>query len=839
MKKFINRLSVISLIAIILLNLILPVVQAALSTPPEELVEENNVVTTLDSYLILGLEYQAYNKAEYETNPLTATPKKTYVAGDIVKIDVKIKEAEGIGPITTCSYNVFYDINLLTLKSAETPMDKYGPFGTSIEDGYVGHQCSRTGEENMTVGSTVTNLIFEAKADSDLDNPTTIIIFNGDFSDENANPLALMGTMNTPSITIPEPQEQPELKTHGIEITKVDEEGNPITTSSAIYRITTPSGEKKLVQTNETVADGKLVLNDLTKPLELGEGTDTAEYIIEELSAPHGYVLDQVPKTLTVKFDTDGTILEAKIGETVQTVTNNIIALSFTNEKEEEPPVIPDSHVTFIINKIDEDDNPIAESSTSFSLKVTSEDIRYLTTTNGTVTKQLDIPEDISTPITYTLNEIKAPDGYVLDGQDINISVAYTKNADNTISVSSATKTSGENATISNVGNIITINVKNKEIKEQEKFQIEITKVNEAGNAITEDSAMFLITSPNNSSKIVETNVSDGKITLQENIPEGDLNPEGYTYKIQEIRAPNGYKNNSKEISLNIKFSDETGTRKVSSADITGSEGLAQGTISDNVVSFNIVNEKEEGNFTITLNKVNSEGNPITVPNVYFKLKKPNGETELLQTDAMGKIIYTEQMPEAEGEVEYKLQEIVAPDGYILNNNEQTIKLNFTKVSGIMTLSEATVVDPITKVGNVTNDNLTINFKNEEETPVVQNKDFTLSVNKIDKESGNLITNSTAIFQLLNPDGTSVGLFETDSSGIAKIKVELPETATTIEYKLIEKVAPNGYILDDSEKIISITFVENSGTIRSRRYKCSWNKCKKRNYNSNISKYVI
>ena len=156
-----------------------------------------------------------------------------------------------------------------------------------------------------------------------------------------------------------------------------------------------------------------------------------------------------------------------------------------------------------------------------------------------------------------------------------------------------------------------------------------------------------------------------------------------------------------------------------------------------------------------------------------------------------------------------------------------------------MTLSGATVVDPITKVGDIVNNNLTINFKNEEEVPIVPNEDFTLSVNKIDKESGKLITNSTAIFQLLNTDGTSVGLFETDSSGIAKIKVELPKEATTIEYKLVEKVSPNGYILDESEKIISITFVENSGIIRSRRYKCSWNKCKKRNNKYNISKYVI
>lgn len=170
-------------------------------------------------------------------------------------------------------------------------------------------------------------------------------------------------------------------------------------------------------------------------------------------------------------------------------------------------------------------------------------------------------------------------------------------------------------------------------------------------------------------------------------------------------------------------------------------------------------------------------------------------------------------MPEVEGEVQYKIQEIVAPDGYVLNSSEQIIKLNFAKIEGVMTLTGAVTVDPISTVGDIINNNLSINFKNEEKVPEIQTEDFTLSVNKIDKKSGNLIKNNTAIFQVLNSNGTSVGLFETDNNGTAKIKLKLPKTAGTIEYKLVEKVAPRGYILDESEKIVTITFVENNGII--------------------------
>lgn len=578
MRKFIKKLLSVSLASIILLNIIMPVVQAVPIKPDEssEIVVEDNV-NKEGSYAIYGLEYEAYDKAEYDMDPKTAKTKKTYNVGDVVKISLNIKETnaqwEGLSQLQA---SIWYDVDVLEPISKNN--EDYEDFkfqknysdwmGNELENGYISVNAPTVDKANLKAGDWVMEMFFIALTDSNT--KTSVVVYDIQSDDKSSgDAYTWQGNANTPILELPEPQEQPELKTHGIEITKVDEEGNPITTSPAIYRITTPSGEKKLVQTNENIENGKLLLSGLTMPLTSGGNENGESYIIEELSAPHGYIIDQVPKTLIVKFDTDGTILEAKIGETVQTVTNNVIALSFTNEKEEEePPVIPDSHVTFIINKIDENGNLITEDSASFGLKVTSEDVMYLTTNNGTVTKQVKIPEDISTPITYTLNEVKAPDGYVLDGQDINIDVTYTKNADNTVSVTLATKTSGTNATISNVGNIITINVKNEKIKEQEKFQIEITKVDGEGNAITEDSAMFLVTSPNGSSQMVQTNTTNGKVSLQGNIPDGDLDPNGYVYKIQEIKAPSGYKNNLDEISLNIKFSDETGTRRVSSVDI-------------------------------------------------------------------------------------------------------------------------------------------------------------------------------------------------------------------------------------------------------------------------------
>lgn len=582
MKKITNKLLILNLIAIMLLNLIMPVVVQALPTKPDEsseiLLEED--VDKQGSYAIYGLEYEAYNKAEYEADPKTATSKKTYNVGDVVKVKLTIKETnidwEGLSQLQA---SIWYDVNVLEPISKNNAdyddlkfQKNYGDWlGNDLENGDISVNAPTVEKANLKAGDWVMEMYFIALADSNT--KTSVIVYNIESDDKNAgDAYTWQGNANTPILELPEEQEQPEqpeLKKHAIEITKVDEEGTPITTSSAIYRITTPDGEKKLVQTNETEANGKLCLSDLVMPV-LAEGVSSADYIIEEVSAPDGYELDKSEKTLSIKFDENGTIIEAKIDEITQTVVDNIIKLNFiNNKKDEETPVVPDSHITFIINKIDENGDLITEDSAGFGLKVTSEDMRYLVTTNGTVIKQIDIPEDISVPISYTLNEIEAPDGYVLDGQDINIDVLFRKNADNTVSVVSATKLSGTNATISQTGNVITINVKNEKIKEQEKFQIEMTKTDEEGNPITTDTAMFLITSPNGSSEMAQTDITNGKIILQGIMPQGELVQEGYTYKIQEIKAPDGYKNNSDEINLNIKFVDEAGARKISSVEIT------------------------------------------------------------------------------------------------------------------------------------------------------------------------------------------------------------------------------------------------------------------------------
>ena len=69
-------------------------------------------------------------------------------------------------------------------------------------------------------------------------------------------------------------------------ILKQDENGNAL--AGAIFKITTPSGT---VMTRTTPSNGKIVLQNI-----IG-----GKYVIQEVTSPNGYLLDSTPRTITVK----------------------------------------------------------------------------------------------------------------------------------------------------------------------------------------------------------------------------------------------------------------------------------------------------------------------------------------------------------------------------------------------------------------------------------------------------------------------------------------------------------------------------------------------------------
>ena len=803
MKKIKVKILSMLLIIITLLNVILPVVYSApIQYQPNYFVSESDIDKS-NEYMTLELKSDSTSKT----------------AGDTIIVSVYLKSTyAGLNNILEFQACAYYDSAKLELKNIinvdggnssksnigadRNPENVDGGNGPLI---YILFES--TTKPGPSAGEKIFDLEFEIK--ENITTPVEILLMNIDCSidDESHGFSDYDYKVNTPNIFVPKEEETPVIQKHGIEITKVDEEENIITSSNAIFKITTPDGNNILEETN----NGVILCEDLNLPT--GNTNNIYEYIIEERVAPDGYIVDNTAKTLNIEFNIDGTIKNALIDGVVQTVENNIVKLKFENKKEKEEDIIPESKINFVINKKDEKGNLITTSPASFGLEISSDDIRYLSTTNGTVSKIVNVPEDTSLPYTYKLKETNAPEGYLLDNSDIEFRVVFEKNSDKTVSVKSVTKVSGENATIIGSGNIIRIDVVNEKIKEQEKFQIEISKVDENTNVITSDTTKFILTAPNGTSQIGETNITNGKVIIQGNIPEGEMNPDGYTYTIQEVKQPTGYTLDSSIKSVNLIFADTADGRKLSSANVIGTN-ITKGTITNNILPINIVNQKEQGNFTITLNKVDNEQNPIRMANTSFKMTAPDGNVTLLQTDAQGVAIYNGQLPSEQGTKNYKIQEIVPPTGYILNESEISIGLNFEKPASDVLLSSVTVSDPLSQVGTITNNNVTLNFKNILNTPpATQAEKFDFIVTKIDSSNGQTIAKTGTIFQLLNNDGTVVGLFETNANGVATIKVDMPDIATTKTYKLIEKVAPEGYELNSTPVDVEVIFVDNGGVI--------------------------
>ena len=815
MKKTRKKILSIILVILMLLNTIAPIAKAIFNYPDGFFVSEDDVTKTTGDYIIVEL----------------VSNKTSYKQGDEITVSAMLKTVHSSTATHVSEFksNVFYESDELELKAWSFPEEGNGsksstfPLNSSIdpedpnfENGPLAYVEFSPVSNGPVQGEKLFDMIFTAKKDSNPEKKAEIVLMNIDctFETKDNNFFYLDNTVNTPNILLPQEGEippEPVIEKHGIEITKVDEEGNTIVPENpedeeAIYKITPPGKDSLLGETK----DGIVSFLDLEM---YTENTDTIHnYTIEEMKAPTGYVLDNAKKILSVEFNEDGTIKNATINDQVQTVENNVIKIKLVNEKIKQEEVIPESKINFVINKKDEKGNLISTSNASFALELSEDDVRYLTTKNGTISRTVKVPEDVSVPYTYRLKETSAPEGYLLDNQEIAFDVSFNENADKTISVTNVSKTNGTNATITNTGNTITIDVVNEKIKETKKFQIEITKVDESGNAITSDTAKFILTSPTGVSQIAETSIADGKIVIEGNIPEGEMNPAGYTYRIQEIKAPNGYKLDQETKSVELVFTDTEDERKLTEAQITGTN-ITKGTIENNKLPINIINPKQQGNFTITINKVDTNGNPIRMANTSFKMTAPDGNTTLLQTDVNGVAIYKGQMPDVAGTQNYKIQEIVAPSGYVLNSNEVNLGLNFTKSASIISLTNATVSDPVSKVGAITNNNLVVNFKNAEEVLEEPAKDFDFIVTKIDSKNGQVIAREGTIFQLLKPDGTSAGLFETNSNGIATIKVSMPEEETTKVFKLVEKVAPAGYELDSTPMDVEVIFRQINGNI--------------------------
>ena len=419
--------------------------------------------------------------------------------------------------------------------------------------------------------------------------------------------------------------------------------GNPL--SGAQFKVTTSKGA--VVGTNNgiftTDSNGSITISDLAK----------GSYIVEEVKAPDGYVLEEQSKTIALDY-----------GKTY--------TLEFTNKK----------MTSLVVKKIDAVTGEPLPGAKFFVEKQNGEHVGEYTTDNtGTILlPTLD-------PDWYVVRETKAPEGYILDETPKTVEVKTNV----------PTVVTFENKPLSGI-KIVKTDSETGEPLEGVSFAVSKMNGEKIGTFKTDKEGMIYV-----------SNLEDGY------------------YTVTETEGLEGYHWDKEPKTVEVKSGKQT-----------------------------IVEVENQPYSGLVIEKTNSRtGDPIE--GVEFLVTKFNGEQiGYYETDESGLIVI-----EGLEEGTYLVKETKEAKGYILDSKAKEVEI---------------------KDGKRT----TLKVENDPMSSVL--------IHKIDSVTGEGIPGVK--FLLYDSDNEPIGQFETDDEGYIWIRKELPEG----KYKLRELEPAEGYISDNSEK---------------------------------------
>lgn len=419
--------------------------------------------------------------------------------------------------------------------------------------------------------------------------------------------------------------------------------GNPL--SGAQFQVTTSKGAA--VGTNNgiftTDSNGSITISYLAKD----------SYIVEEVKAPDGYVLEEQSKTIALDY-----------GKTY--------TLEFTNKK----------MTSLVVKKIDAVTGEPLPGAKFFVEKQNGEHVGEYTTDNtGTILlPTLD-------PDWYVVRETKAPEGYILDETPKTVEVKTNV----------PTVVTFENKPLSGI-KIVKTDSETGEPLEGVSFAVSKMNGEKIGTFKTDKEGMIYV-----------SNLEDGY------------------YTVTETEGLEGYHWDKEPKTVEVKSGKQT-----------------------------IVEVENQPYSGLVIEKTNSRtGNPIE--GVEFLVTKFNGEQiGYYETDESGLIVI-----EGLEEGTYLVKETKEAKGYKLDSEAKEVEI---------------------KDGKRT----TLKVENDPMSSVL--------IHKIDSVTGEGIPGVK--FLLYDSDNEPIGQFETDDEGYIWIRKELPEG----KYKLRELEPAEGYISDNSEK---------------------------------------
>ena len=560
---------------------------------------------------------------------------------------------------------------------------------------------------------------------------------------------------------------------YDLEIQQYDQETNTLINKESTFSVKVNSGENKNINTENGIATyGTVEIEQI----------DLQDVItVEEIVSPRGYKAIEGSITVNVnKKLEDGEYKVQSVttsDENVQaTVEQNKVIIKIKNEK------VAGTYNLEVIS-VDELNNPITNVAT-YGVTVNNGLARDVNTINGIATYGTINIEDVSTEDEIKITETAAPEGYNKLIGEIKLKVDKV-NQDEVYKVSNVTL-EGENAEYILSEDKITVKIKNQKITGN--YSLEIRKVDENGNIITDSESTFSIK--------VKDEDSEEKQTLNGVIDYGQINIEERISKdeiiIEELVAPLEYKKLINNITVKVTKDVENGSYKATSAEVLGENATA--TVQDNKVIVTITNARLTGNYSLEIWKVDENNNLITTGEATFGIKIKNNAEEDKQTTG-GKILLGPiTIDDRHDDDDIIITEKVAPSEYnkLIDSINLKVKKDIVGESYKATEVELTGENA---EANIEEDKIIVKIKNEKVTG-----SYNLEIRKVD-DNGNIIQNKEATFGIQIKDEAEEEKITTNGKiDLGEIAIE--ERLTKDEIQIKELTAPDGYnILNNNVKV--------------------------------------
>ena len=624
--------------------------------------DPNNVVLKLDNINSNGLDL-TYNKY---TKQILITIKND----PIIKFTLN-KEDESGNPIVGMNFDVKLQekdsTNIVNFGSFKT--DDNGQIQFNIPNAYANKNVLiRLDETKVYEYQKIDPIIIDAYIDSN-GQIKTLSLISGSDSTQITN-----ATTSSLDIKVINKLEE-YVKPYSITINKVDKNDHNIKLQNVLFQVkVVPEVGNPIYKNGKTDADGKLTIENL-----VGSGKIKIEVI--EVLTPNGYEISNNNGRYSYEI--------TKISDSLQKVASNnddslwniyndkVVDITIENQLEK---------IGIAFEKVDEENNMIKIQGAEYKLTNTStgEEIIKESDNNGMIYFAIDKVFNTS-PIAYTLEETKAPNGYELDS---TVRTFYIQSDAST----------GNIKKIMDGNGLQILEQKEKYAKfrvtDKQKsigvapYKVELINVDSANSSIPVENATFDI-KISQSVGVANISILDQKTDAMGHIPTiTKINGAGnIRIDISNKQPGNGYEINNSPTYVELERDTRTGI-------ITIKKAYGLGAIYEpetDTVKITFESSKEKNKYSLKLNVINKNtGDMIVDTNAKYNITI-NGNTISKNVDSNGQIILQGlDIPNAEN-FTISVKETQVPTGVNSIAEAQEVKAEVATIYGDRYIKDASI----------------------------------------------------------------------------------------------------------------------------------------------------